>query len=301
MRRPDGSIVPFVRRWYRRHGRSLPWRGESDPYRIILSEIMLQQTQVSRVLAAYPRFLRRFPSMRSLAQAPKRDVILAWRGMGYNNRAVRLHALASVIVRRGMSIPETAESLLELPGIGKYTAYAILASVHGLPVPVVDVNIRRLLSRVFWRMPSTAEMRSEREIWRTAEEILPRRRVYDWNQALMDLGATICTARRPSCPACPLGSVCASRTTMQQAAPAPRKSEPELRGIPDRIYRGRVVEALRNSGRGSSAGALGRTIDPEFSPRDATWLVNLLKGLERDGLIRVRPGKTMLRSRVVIA
>jgi A/G-specific adenine glycosylase len=290
-----------VRRWYRRHGRSLPWRGETDPYRIILSEIMLQQTQVSRVLKAYPRFLRRFPSMRSLARGPKREVILAWRGMGYNNRAVRLHALASVIVRRGMSIPATAETLLELPGIGKYTAYAILASVHGLPVPVVDVNIRRLLSRVFWRMPSTADMRNEREIWHTAEEILPRRNVYDWNQALMDIGATICTARRPSCRVCPLGAVCRSRTSMIQPAPGARKREPGLRGVPDRIYRGRIVEALRNRRRGSTAEALGRAIDPEFSRRDASWLGNLLKALERDGLIRLSPGKTALRSRVVIA
>jgi A/G-specific adenine glycosylase len=301
MRRHDRSIVSPVRRWYRRHGRSLPWRGESDPYRIILSEIMLQQTQVSRVLGHYGRFLRRFPSMRSLARASRRDVILAWRGMGYNNRAVRLHALASTLVEREMRIPRTAASLQELPGIGRYTAHAILASVHGLPVPVVDVNIRRLLSRVFWRMPSTADMRSEAEIWRTAGRILPRRGVYDWNQALMDIGATICTGRRPQCNRCPLGGICASRERMAQPGSGALKTEPGLHGVPNRIYRGRIVEALRRKEAGCRADVLGREIHPAFSPRDVPWLEGLLEGLERDGLVRVRRGKTLPGTRVVLA
>lgn len=294
-------IISPVRRWYRLHGRALPWRGESDPYRIILSEIMLQQTQVSRVLGAYPRFLRRFPSMLSLARARRRDVVLAWRGMGYNNRAVRLHALATVLVERKMRIPSEASSLLELPGIGRYTAHAILSSVHGLPVPVVDVNIRRLLSRVFWRMPSTADMRSEPEIWRTAAGILPRRGVYDWNQALMDIGATICTARLPSCSRCPLGAICASRKGMKRAGRATGKSEPGLHGVPNRIYRGRIVEALRKRKSGFSPGALGKEIHPGFSLQHAPWLNRLLEGLERDGLVRVRRGMAPRDLRVVLA
>ena len=279
MRNRERSIVAAVRKWYRRNGRSLPWRGESDPYRIILSEIMLQQTQVSRVLDKYPRFLRRFPTMRALARAPRRDVILAWSGMGYNNRAVRLHALAAVIVGRGMNIPSSAEQLLELPGIGKYTAHAILSSVHGLPVPVVDVNIRRLFSRLFWPMKSTADMRGEPEIWRVAGGILPRRGVYDWNQALMDIGATICTARRPSCGACPLGSMCASRAGMIRAASATPKKEPGMNGVPNRIYRGRIVEALRGRPAGMTAPALGREIYPAFSEGELRWLESILSGL----------------------
>ena len=299
MRRHEGRIISPVRRWYRRHGRALPWRGESDPYRIILSEIMLQQTQVSRVLGAYPRFLRRFPSIRSLARARRRDVVFAWRGMGYNNRAVRLHALASVLVERDRRIPSDAASLLELPGIGKYTAYAILSSVHGLPVPVVDVNIRRLLSRVFWRMPSTADMRDESEIWRMAQRILPRRGVYDWNQALMDIGATICKARRPLCRRCPLTGLCASRTSMTEAPRGARKTEPGLDGVPNRIYRGRIVEALRKKETGFGMEALGREIHPEFSADDVPWLESLLEALERDGLLRLRRGRTLKDSRVV--
>jgi len=301
MRRRTPSITAPVRRWYRRNGRSLPWRGESDPYRIILSEIMLQQTQVGRVLVHYGRFLRRFPSMRSLARASRRDVILAWSGMGYNNRAVRLHALASVLVERGMSIPASAPSLLELPGIGRYTAHAILSSVHGLPVPVVDVNVRRLLSRVFWRMRSTSDMRSDEEIWRTAERILPRRGVYDWNQALMDIGATICTARRPSCPGCPLGGICASRKTMTQAPGRSSRAEAGMHGTPNRIFRGRIVEALRRTRDGFRAEALGKQIDPEFSRHDLPWLEKLLEGLERDGLVRVRRGRTTSGSRVALS
>jgi A/G-specific adenine glycosylase len=262
---------------------------------------MLQQTQVSRVLDIYPRFLRRFPSMRSLALARQREVVLAWRGMGYNNRAVRLHALASVLVERGMRIPSDAASLLELPGIGRYTAHAILSSVHGLPVPVVDVNIRRLLSRVFWRMPSTADMRSEPEIWRTAASILPRRGVYDWNQALMDIGATICTARLPCCSRCPLGGICASRKRMTQAGRGTRKSEPGVHGVPNRIYRGRIVEALRRKEAGFRAEALGRVIHPDFTPHDIPWLKSLLEALERDGLVRITRGRTLPDFRVVLA
>jgi A/G-specific adenine glycosylase len=227
--------------------------------------------------------------------------VLAWRGMGYNNRAVRLHALASVLVERGMRIPSDAASLLELPGIGRYTAHAILSSVHGLPVPVVDVNIRRLLSRVLWRMSSTAEMKSESEIWRTAERILPRRGVYDWNQALMDIGATICTGRLPSCSRCPLGGICASRKGMTQAARGTRKPEPGLHGVPNRIYRGRIVEALRRKEAGFRAEALGREIHPEFSRHDVPWLESLLAALERDGLVRVRRGRSSPGSRVVLA
>jgi len=300
MRRFDRSVIPAVRRWFRRRGRTLPWRGETDPYRVILSEIMLQQTQVQRVLEKYPLFLSRFPTMRSLARAKRRDVVLAWRGMGYNGRAVRLHALASVLVERNMRIPADAGTLRELPGVGKYTAHAILSAVHGLPVPLVDVNVRRLFSRVFWKMRSTGEMRSEAEIWDAAARVLPRRGVYGWNQALMDLGATICTARRPRCPVCPLGSRCASRGSMSEKPRVRAKREPGLQGMPDRIARGRVVEALRDARRGRTALALGKMVRPGFSARHARWLGTLIRGLERDGLVRLIRGKDLLESRVTL-
>jgi len=300
MRQFDRSVIPAVRRWFRRRGRKLPWRGETDPYRVILSEIMLQQTQVQRVLEKYPLFLRRFPTMRAIARARRRDVVLAWRGMGYNGRAVRLHALASVLAERGMRIPRDADSLRALPGVGKYTAHAILAAVHGLPVPIVDVNVRRLFSRLFWKMRSTGDMRSEAEIWDAAARVLPRRNVYDWNQALMDLGATICTARRPLCPECPLGSRCASRESMSEKPRARRKREPGLKGMPDRVARGRIVEALRDADRGRTVGTLGKMIRTGFSARHGRWLESLIRGLERDGLVRLSRGKEILESRVTL-
>jgi len=261
---------------------------------------MLQQTQVQRVLQKYPLFLRQFPTMRSLARARRRDVVTAWRGMGYNGRAVRLHALAAVIVERGMRIPRDAASLQSLPGVGKYTAHAILSSVHGLPVPLVDVNVQRLLSRVFWRMSSTGEMRSEAEIWEAAERVLPRRNVYDWNQALMDLGATVCTARQPRCGLCPLAVRCSSVRSMSDGPRTKQRREPGLKGMPDRIARGRIVEVLRDARRGRTAMALGKLIHPGFSPRHTRWLGTLLEGLERDGLVRLSRGKDLLARRVTL-
>ena len=284
-------IIPPVRRWYRRHGRVLPWRGIDDPYRILLSEIMLQQTQVRRVLEKYPAFLKRFPTLHSLAHAPRRAVLLAWRGMGYNRRAVHLHKLAEHLVKLWKGkVPSDIESLMSLPGIGRYTAHAVLSSVHAQRLPIVDVNVRRFLSRVFWPMPSTQSTKGEEEIWRVAREILPARSVYAWNQALMDLGATVCRARTPECTHCPVSGFCLSRRTMKQRSPARRRRERKRKGIPDRIYRGRIVEILR--GRGGrlvvTADRLGRKIDRTYSPRDQAWLERLLGKLAHEGIVRIR-------------
>lgn len=303
---PPADHRPVVRallRWYCAHGRTLPWRTTSSPYRILLSEVMLQQTQVSRVLEKYPLFLRRFPTLESLARARQRDVVTHWRGMGYNNRAVRLHRLAQQVVQHHAGrIPRSSESLLALPGIGAYTASAIRASVFREPVPAVDVNVRRVLSRIFQRMPSVASVRPEREIDLFALRILPRTRCYDWNQALMDLGATICTARAPRCDACPVSLWCRSKNRMARAAaPAPRP-EPSRRGIPNRIYRGRIVDMLRHAGErsGIPASRIGRAVLPGFSRRDAAWLGRLLAGLERDELICVSGNGQTLERRVTL-
>jgi A/G-specific adenine glycosylase len=298
------TVVRAILRWYAMRGRTLPWRGISNPYRILISEIMLQQTQVSRVLEKYPQFLRRFPTLRSLARAQQRDVVLAWRGMGYNNRAVRLHQLALAVVHhhRG-KIPQDFDSLIALPGIGRYTANALLSSAFRNQVPVVDVNIQRLLSRIFWRMKTTGAMRRTHELWDLAEAILPKGRAYDWNQALMDVGALVCTARNPKCASCPVGSLCSSRTTMTRT-PAPRSQrEPALNGIPHRIYRGRIVEALRglNGTQSIRADVLARAIHPNFGRRNVTWFRTLLSRLERDGLIHVRGNRLLHSTRVSLA
>jgi A/G-specific adenine glycosylase len=158
----------------------------------LIAEIMSHQTRLDRVLQLYPLFLKRFPSFRALARAPRARVVIAWRGLGYNCRAVRLHLLARAVVgKHGGTIPPSREEILALPGVGPYTAHALLVALHGTDDPVVDVNIRRVLSRIFWRMPTTADLRPEREVWDLATRLVPRGRGYEWSQALMDVGAMI--------------------------------------------------------------------------------------------------------------
>jgi len=302
-RRRRKLIQSAVRQWYVAHGRHFPWRNIRDPYRILLSEIMLQQTQVGRVLEKYPRFLRRFPTLRSLAKAQQRDVVIAWRGMGYNNRAVRLHRLAvALIENHDGKIPEEFKPLIALPGIGPYTAHALLSSVHGKRVPLVDVNVRRFLSRLVWTMGSTGEAKPEKDIWNLAGELLPRR-AYAWNQALMDIGATICTARNPRCPLCPVRSLCKSRSFMRNRTLTPTSREPSRGGFPNRIYRGRIIRELTHpEGRHSiSADTLGKKIYSGYSRRDARWLRSLLAALEKDGLVKIRGNGSLATSRVSLA
>lgn len=295
-------VVGLILRWYAGHGRALPWRKTRDPYRILISETMLQQTQVQRVLGKYPEFLRRFPTVRSLANAPLRDVVMIWRGMGYNNRAVRLHLLARMVAQtHGGTLPDNHKGLLALPGIGRYTANALLAFAFGRSVPVVDVNVRRVLSRIFWRMKSTSSIQDEETVWRAAESLLPPGRAYDWNQALMDLGATICTARAPRCDTCPVVSVCASWNTMRRTATQSVKRERSFQGTPNRAYRGRIVEVLRDSKRSVRIEELGKRIHEGFSKRNERWLATLVNGLERDGLIVTNGKGPMLSRRVALA
>ena len=248
---------------------------------------MLQQTQVSRVLIKYPEFLRRFPSLQSLARARQSSVVRAWSGMGYNNRAVRLHRLAKVVMREhGGRIPESREALAHLPGVGRYTVHAIRSSAFGAQEAIVDVNVRRVLSRLFWRMPSTEALRNETEIWTLAEFLLPRRRAYPWNQTLMDFGATVCTARSPVCTSCPVRAECASAGRMDAPRRSRKGAEPSWRGIPNRIHRGRIIQRLREAdSRGISRNTLHRSI-PGNAP--APWFHAMLNDLERDGLIRLR-------------
>lgn len=288
-KRPDETaVVRAVLRWYASCGRNLPWRNITDPYRVLISEIMLQQTQVSRVLVKYPQFLKRFPTLPVLASATRRSVIMQWRGMGYNNRAVRLHALAKAVMRmHGGLIPREYDALVSLPGIGRYTANALLSSAWRERVPVVDVNVRRVLSRIFRPMKTTAALLPEHDTWKLAAALLPSKRTYDWNQALMDLGAMLCTARSPRCAECPVGTLCASRPAMKRASRMQHKQEPSRDGIPHRIYRGRIIETLRRArGRTLPLTLVGKSIHRNYSLRHQPWLTALISGLERDGLVK---------------
>ena len=219
MRLPDRPLViRFQRRllaWYRRHGRDLPWRRTREPYRILVSEIMLQQTQVDRVLPKYHQFLDRYPTMEALAAAPVDDVRQLWYPLGYNVRPLRLHAIAcEAMARYGGRLPESADTLRSLPGVGRYTAGAILAFAHGRDVAILDTNVRRVLGRVFFGPRRLRRVRGEKAFWDLAEALVPRGRGYDFNQALMDFGATWCTPRRPRCARCPMRAFCATYPTL---------------------------------------------------------------------------------------
>jgi len=199
--------------WYKRNARVLPWRETRNPYAILVSEFMLQQTQVSRVLDYYPRFLKRFPTIEKLARARPKTVREAWEGMGYYARAANLHALAKQVAETGYRIPDDPEDLRTLPGVGRYTAGAVACFAYEKPVPTVDTNVRRVLTRVFGN--AKVGMRNA-ELWGLASRLLPKdgKRAWRFNQALMELGALICTARKPKCPECPLRSDCLAVRSM---------------------------------------------------------------------------------------
>ena len=211
--RTPASAQAFRRkllRWWSRAARDLPWRRTRDPYRVLVSEVMLQQTQVSRVEEYYPRFLERFPDLGSLAAAPARAVREEWEGLGYYARARNLHALAKGVVRRyDATLPDEPEELIELPGIGPYTAGAVACFAYEKPVPAVDTNVSRVLRRVFWGS-NHAPRTTHRALWDLASALVPKngKRAWKFNQAVMELGALICVARKPKCPECPVRPVC---------------------------------------------------------------------------------------------
>jgi len=200
-----------LRAWYRRHARDLPWRRTRDPYRILVSELMLQQTQVSRVIDFYHRFFDRFPSVEALAKARESQVVAQWEGLGYYARARNLHKVSRAVVREGF--PSEADQLRRLPGIGPYTAGAVATFAFERREPLVDTNVARLLTRVFAPKLHPKRARDQKAIWAIAEVTLPRTGKAAWthNQALMELGALICTARVKHCGKCPVRGSCKSR------------------------------------------------------------------------------------------
>ncbi|MGQ0384042.1 MAG: A/G-specific adenine glycosylase [Gammaproteobacteria bacterium] len=208
-RRPaSGRIAARLLPWFERHGRhDLPWQHELSPYRVWVSEIMLQQTQVATVIPYFVRFLRRFPEMAALAAASQDQVLRLWAGLGYYARGRNLHRAArEVMLRHGGRLPETLEELVALPGIGRSTAGAILALAHGQRQPILDGNVKRVLARVF-AVREPPDQASSR-LWSLAEECTPPSRIAEYTQAIMDLGATVCTRVRPDCVQCPLKGDC---------------------------------------------------------------------------------------------
>jgi A/G-specific adenine glycosylase len=250
----DAAFAERLLAWYGATGRDLPWRRTRDPYAILVSEVMLQQTQVSRVVERYTSWLERWPTAATLADAPVAEVITAWSGLGYNRRAVRLHEAATLVARDGW--PQTYDGLRALPGVGPYTAAAVACLAFGADQLPVDVNVRRVLRRSLDR-----------------EEVTPPAgRAADLTQALFDLGATVCIARRPRCEACPVAAACPSRG---------RTYEPERRqGRFEGSRRQRRGELLRRV----AAGAV------PLADADA----EIAEALARDGLVSIASGRITL-------
>jgi A/G-specific adenine glycosylase len=297
--------APALLHWYRIHGRAhLPWRQTRDPYRVLVSEFMLQQTQVERVLPLYAAFVEAFPDFATLAAAQAGDVVRLWRGLGYNSRAVRLHALARAVVERyGGVLPSEREALLALPGIGPYTASAVRAFAFELDDVALDTNIRRIAHRTALGLEHPPQA-NDAHLDALARAALPAGNAHDWNSAMMDVGATICTARTPKCLICPLRAGCAAApvdaTALAALARGTRKRSPQ-EALPfertTRYLRGRIVDRLRDVPAGVSL-MLDDLIASlaTIVPADRLGEISAVtEALERDGIVERNGGALRLR------
>src|SRR5438046_862800 len=275
------TFSPTLRRrilsWCGRSGRDLPWRRTRDPYRVLVSEVMLQQTQVSRVLPAYRRFLRRFPTLRALSRAPLGEVLREWSGLGYNRRARDLHRIARA---HPSGLPRTVAALDALPGIGAYTSAAVACFAFDEPTAFADTNIRRVLGRAI-----LGRLATDREAVALDARFGSKRQNARWHHALMDIGATICVSKGPRCDECPIRGVCDYDGV---EAPTRRKQSPFAAS--DRRIRGAIVRHLAVSTRGVKVEALRRGIKDARVPR-------LVRVLAREGLVEVSSGSVRLPAR----
>lgn len=298
-------IQDLLLEWYARYGREyLPWRQTRDPYRVLVSECMLQQTQVDRVLPKYEAFVERFPDFASLAAASTSDVLRLWQGLGYNSRAVRLKQLAQDVVERfGGHMPSEEHELRSLPGVGPYTVAAIRAFAFNLDDAAIDTNVRRVVHRTLHGLEHPPAV-SPATLDADAHAIVPSGRGHDWNSAMMDLGATICTARAPKCLICPLQAACAAAPIDGAALErARRQSERKRTGqdtIPfeqtTRYARGRIIERLRDLPPGKRISLLDLHRDlSHHVKRDREDIGAIVAALVRDGLIDIQDEQVALR------
>ena len=288
-------------RWFRHNQRDLPWRKTKDPYRILVSEIMLQQTQVDRVVPKYRAWLRQFPTVRALARATPREVLLAWEGMGYNRRALYLKRAAEDIVTRfGGRVPTAPEDLATLPGVGKYTAAAVATFVSGIPHPLADTNVRRVILRIFAGARPPRSLLHDRNLLALVENTMPRTSVAGlapslWGHVLMDFGALVCRSR-PRCTVCPVQKLCraypeilkkrAADSRQRRRSLISHRSSPIHRPLPDRIYRGHILQLVRERDpRPVLVREIGPLIRLGFSRGDRPWLTRLIARLVAEGLV----------------
>jgi A/G-specific adenine glycosylase len=276
------QFAPALLEWYASDGRKdLPWQCERTPYRVWVSEIMLQQTQVGTVIAYYERFMARLPTLSDLAAAPLDEVLHLWSGLGYYARARNLQRAARIVMQRhGGEFPATLDEAIALPGIGRSTAGAILALSRGERHPILDGNVRRVLARCFAIDGFPGDAAVERRLWALAEQCTPHERVADYTQAIMDLGAMLCTRVRPACLLCPLNAICEARRDDAQhryPAPKPRKARPQREAWVLLVRRGGKVLLERRPPTGIWGGLWGL---PEFPTRAhaAQWCSEHLAG-----------------------
>ncbi len=261
--------------WYDARGRTLPFRGDGDPYAILVSEVMAQQTQISRVSAHWSTFMATFPTVERLATAATADVLRAWRGLGYNRRALNLQRAARLIVSQHHGrVPREVAALQRLPGIGPYTARAVAALAFGQAVGPVDTNVRRVLGRLIGSKATGVGLQ------RIADAIVPADRPADWTHALMDLGATVCRPTAPRCSECPVSPWCRSLASRgRRRKPRPAMPEPAFTST-SRWLRGRILDQLRDA-RGASWGRVGSPV----GTHDSDAVEAALSAMEADGLI----------------
>lgn len=322
--------------WFARNKRSLPWRDlkEKDDnrraYLVLVSEIMLQQTQVSRVIILYKEFIRKFSLIEDLAKASNSEILIAWRGLGYNNRALRLRdAARTIVTEKGGGFPRSLEELQPIPGIGHYTASAVLNFAFGIPSACLDTNIRRILHRFFVgpENPDGTWKKDERYLLKLAEEVLhcalgpsprparrgtplhrdgegPGARTSDWHAALMDFGSLVCTKNSPKWELFSedLKSSCMAYGKEIKRTKNMIKKEPGRlvagRFIPNRIFRGRIIETLRDVPEGLPLDHLGSRVAIDWTMGDhREWLALIIESLGRDGMIEKRRGRFMLAGR----
>jgi A/G-specific adenine glycosylase len=270
--------------WFPQAGRDLPWRATRDPYRVLVAEVLAQQTQAARAAAAWPRFLERFPDVDALAAATPSEVLRAWQGLGYNRRALALRRTAQAVVERG-GWPDTVEELAALPGVGPYTARAVACFALGLRVAPVDTNVARVLARSLTGADPSQLTPAGRQ--RLADLALPPGDAWSWSSALMDVGALHCRPR-PRCGGCPLELTCRWRA-LGPAAPPPRPKGQAPFATSDRRWRGAVVRALAAAPEGLDRAALADAVQAGAAGRPAGWFDGLLAALESEGMVAAGP------------
>lgn len=264
-----------VLQWYEHNSRNLPWRNTTNPYHILVSEIMLQQTQVNRVIQKYEAFLHQFPSIEALARAPTSDVLRAWSGLGYNKRALYLQKCAQELMH-DINFPQTEKELKKLPGIGKYTAAAILSFAYNKNVPVVDRNIHVLYNRVLYGSKSHIEV--------LAKKHLPKGKSRLWHNALMDIGALFCSSKNPRCDVCPLTVLCKTAGKKMKIEATHIKRTVVSFAQSDRIVRGSILKLLMK--KNMTATALYKKMHELNIKRTAKKFNEILKQMQKDGLVK---------------